>query len=124
MFDSRVVLDAELDEDPLLDRDPLDEELDDPVLAELGEHPELGPLDLVRAQLGDPARVQPTDLRLHVGDRVGGVESAAREPDGPVRAAASRVESRRRATARTRPRAVREVAARQYASRRKFPPVR
>ena len=64
----RVVLDAELDEDPVRDRHPLDEELDDPVLAELGEDPELGALDLVGCAVRRPSgsaalRSEPGDPR-------------------------------------------------------------
>ena len=65
-----VVLDTELDEDPVRDRHPLDEELDDPVLPELGEDAELRLLDLVGAELPDPAALERTDLRLEVAEGV------------------------------------------------------
>ena len=123
MLDSRVVLDAELDEDAALDRDTLDEELDDPVLAELREHPELRLLDLVGAELGDPAAVQPADLRLDVADRVRSAQRTAREPDGPVGTAPHdpMPPSSDRQDASSCRAGV--VDARQYASRRKCPPV-
>ena len=59
-----VVLDPELDEHVVLDRDALDEELDDAVLAELREDLELRPFDLVRGELRHPPSMQAADLGL------------------------------------------------------------
>ncbi len=60
----RVVLDAELDEHVVLDRDLGDEVLDDPVLAELGEDLELGVGERrVRRQRPHPRRLGAADLQ-------------------------------------------------------------
>ena len=106
------------------DRNPLNEELDDAVLSELREHLELRLLDLVGGELADPAAVQPADLRLEVTDLVGGAQRAAREPDRPVGSAShdsAPPSSNRQDTSSCR---AGLVDARQYASRRKCPPVR
>ena len=76
-----VVLDAELDEDAVLDRHPLNEELDDSVLAELREDAELRLFELVGSKAGDPATVQASDLCLEIGDRVRDEQSSARQSD-------------------------------------------
>lgn len=69
-----VVLDAELDEHLVLDRHALDEELDDPVVAELREDLELRTRDLVRPERRHRAALeaaeldaQPVELHLHPG---------------------------------------------------------
>ena len=56
--------------------DRADEELDDAVLAELGEHGELGLRHLVGGERGDEARLEAAELRAH------GVEVALHAGDG------------------------------------------
>src|SRR5438132_7470757 len=67
-----MVVDPEFDEDPVLDRDALDEELDDAVLAELRKRAELGLRDLVRLERGDPAALEGADLSAELVEFVRG----------------------------------------------------
>src|SRR5258706_220828 len=64
-----VVVDAELDEAPLArrDRQPVDEELDEAVVAELREHAELGLLEIEGGGLPDLVDEQPAGEDLRVG---------------------------------------------------------